>query len=121
MFVSVSHSYDKTSRLCVETKRCWTLAQDIILEWEQRKEQGREEARLVNLSRQSQDGYEESLVCATKCVGSRLVVDLCSFALCVCFFFLGMQWRFLYTRFFRARCNGVVLVFVLVFVFLSVV
>ena len=30
MFVSVSHSYDKTSRL-------WTLAQDIILEWEQRK------------------------------------------------------------------------------------
>ena len=37
VFVSVSHSYDKTSRLCVETKRCWTLAQDIILEWEQRK------------------------------------------------------------------------------------
>ena len=39
----------------------------------------------MNLSRQSQDGYEESLVCATKCVGSRLVVDLCSFALCVRF------------------------------------
>ena len=37
VFVSVSHSYDKTSRLRVETKRCWTLAQDIILEWEQRK------------------------------------------------------------------------------------
>ena len=66
---------------------------------------GLEEARLMNLARQSQDGCEESLVCARKCVGSRLVVDLCSFALCVCFFFLGMQWRFLYTRFFRARCN----------------
>ena len=36
-FVLVSHSHDKTSRLCVETKRCWTLAEDIILEWEQRK------------------------------------------------------------------------------------
>ena len=30
VFVSVSHSCDKTSRL-------WTLAQDIIIEWEQRK------------------------------------------------------------------------------------
>ena len=30
MLVSVSHSYDKTSRL-------WTLAEDIIIEWEQRK------------------------------------------------------------------------------------
>ena len=36
-FVLVSHSHDKTSRLCVGTKRCWTLAEDIILELEQRK------------------------------------------------------------------------------------
>ena len=31
------HSYDKTSRLCVETKRCWTLAEDLLSEWEERK------------------------------------------------------------------------------------
>ena len=37
VFVSVSHSCDKTSRLRVETKRCWTPTRDIILEWEQRK------------------------------------------------------------------------------------
>ena len=36
-FVLVSHSHDKTCRLCVGTKRCWTLAEDIILGWEQRK------------------------------------------------------------------------------------
>ena len=36
-FVLVSHSHDKTSRLRVGTKRCWTLAEDIILEWEERK------------------------------------------------------------------------------------
>ena len=33
------YSHDETSRLCVETERCWTLAEDIILEWEQRKEE----------------------------------------------------------------------------------
>ena len=37
MFVSVSHSRHKTSLLCVETKRCWTLAEDLFSEWEQRK------------------------------------------------------------------------------------
>ena len=37
VFVSFSHSYDKTSRLCVETKRCWTLAEDLLSEWEERK------------------------------------------------------------------------------------
>ena len=37
VFVLVSHSHDKTNRLCVGTKRCPTLAEDIILEWEQRK------------------------------------------------------------------------------------
>ena len=37
VFVLVSHSHHKTSRLCVETKRCWTLAEDFISEWEQRK------------------------------------------------------------------------------------
>ena len=36
-FVSVSHSHHKTSRLCVETKRCWTLAEDSVSEWEERK------------------------------------------------------------------------------------
>ena len=37
VFVSVSHSYDKTSRLSVQTKRCWTLAEDLLSEWEERK------------------------------------------------------------------------------------
>ena len=37
VFVSVSHSYDKTSRLCVQTKRCWTLAEDLLSEWEEGK------------------------------------------------------------------------------------
>ena len=37
VFVSVSHSHHKTSRLCVETKRCWTLAEDLFSEWEQSK------------------------------------------------------------------------------------
>ena len=36
-FVLVPHSHDKTSRLCARDERCWTLAEDIILEWEQRK------------------------------------------------------------------------------------
>ena len=42
MLVLVSHSHDKTSGLCVEMERCWTLARA-----------GLEEARLVNLARQS--------------------------------------------------------------------
>ena len=46
VFVLVSHSHLKTSRL-------WTLAQDIISEREQRKKRRLEEARLVNLERQS--------------------------------------------------------------------
>ena len=29
VFVSVTHSHHKTSRLCVETKRCWTLAEGV--------------------------------------------------------------------------------------------
>ena len=37
VFVLVSHFHHKTSRQSVETKRCWTLAEDIMLEWEQRK------------------------------------------------------------------------------------
>ena len=37
IFVSVSHSHHKTSRLCVETKRCWTLAEDSLSEWEELK------------------------------------------------------------------------------------
>ena len=37
VFVSVLHSHDKTSRLCVETRRCWTLAEDLLSEWEERK------------------------------------------------------------------------------------
>ena len=36
-FVLVPHSHGETSRLRVGTKRCWTLAEDIILEREQRK------------------------------------------------------------------------------------
>ena len=59
----------------------------------------------MNLSRQSQDGYEESFVCATKCVGSRLVVDLCSFALCVCFFFSWYAVEIPLHTVLRARCN----------------
>ena len=46
VFVLVSHSHHKTSRLCVETKMCWTLAEDFISEWA-----GLEGARLVNLAR----------------------------------------------------------------------
>ena len=51
-FVLVSHSHDKTSRLRVGTKRCWTLAEDINPGvGAAQEEEGSEEARLVNLAR----------------------------------------------------------------------
>ena len=41
----VSHSHHKTSRSCVETKRCWTLAEASIFAWEERKKSRAERCR----------------------------------------------------------------------------